>query len=290
MNSKLKRGLGIGCVVLFIGFMILLGGTVYFSKNMGKEYAVVKDLEEKLATDFGTSDTLPEGFNGLPDVQVMERFLGVRDATAEWRLKVETSFAELLGSEGQEEAKGFAHFVRVLKASRDLAPVFSGFWTSRNQALLDQEMGMGQYIYLYCLTYYSMLEIDPSDGARDAQSFLSGMGATGTTENLDDTTTAEEDRRRWARAQVNTLMLPLMQQAAREASTGLSDAERIWADALQMEVARMQDDDSHVPFAGTLPRQVRAHLESYRFHLEQTYSMTVNPVELIFEDTWEGKE
>ncbi len=270
--------------------MILLGGTVYFAKNMGKEYQVVKELEEKLAADLGPSDKLPVGFNGVPDSQVMEKFLGVREATSEWRTNVETSFAELLGPEGQEEATGFAHFLKVVKASRDLAPVFSGFWTSRNHALLDQEMGMGQYIYIYCLTYYSWLEIDPSDGARDAQSFLAGMGATGTTENLDDSVNAEEERRAWARTQVNILMLPLMQQAAREASSGTSEAELFWAEALQTEIAAMQDDEARVPFAGTLPAEIRQRLEAYRSQLEGSYSVTVNPVELIFEDTWEGEE
>jgi len=232
--------------------------------------------------------------NGLPTGSQMDSFLAVRQRTSEWRLNVETSFAELMASEGMDEAKGLKHLLKVFKASRDLAPVFSGFWTARNQSMLDNGVGMAEYIYFYCLTYYSWLGLDPSDGARDAGAFLSGLGATGPmvkqgAENegdlLDDL-----KRREWAWKQVNQLMLPLMQQAARQASVSSDPAVLVWAEELQREIGAMQDDPLRIPFAGNLPQSVGQVLEPYRGLLETTYSVTVNPIELIFEDTWEPEE
>lgn len=294
MNGKIKKGLGIGCAILFIAFMMLLGGTVYFARQMGKDYKVVKELETQLVEAHGLSTRLPDQFNGLPSSEQLESFLAVRERTSEWRLKVETSFHELMADEGLEEVEGFKHFLRVLKASRDLAPVFSGFWTARNQSLLDNGMGMGEYIYLYFLTYNSWLGLDPSDGARDAGAFLSGLGATGPMvkqgAERDDDLLDDVQRRQWAWQQVNRLMLPLMQQAARQSSVSSDPAVLIWAEELQQEIQAMQDDPLRIPFAGVLPEAAGQGFEPYRGRLEGTYSVTVNPIELIFEDTWENEE
>jgi len=289
----MKLGLGIGCGVLIFIFLVLFGGTIYFAKEMGKQYKEVKELEQQLVESHGKSDELPAGYTGLPTVERMEVFVNVRQETAEWRQLVETSFAELLANEGDADTKGFKHFLRLVKASRDLAPVFSGFWTSRNQAMLEGEMGMGEYIYLYHLTYNSWLGKDPSDGARDAGAFLSGLGATGAlepTSDSDDDTFNEMQRRQWAFQQVNRLMLPLMQGAARSASASSHPAVLTWAEQLQQEIREMQDDPERLPFAFGLPLQIDRSFELYRARLEANYSVTVNPVELLFEDTWEGEE
>jgi len=293
LHPKMKLGLGIGCGVLVFIFLVLFGGTIYFAKEMGKQYKEVKELEQQLVESHGKSDELPAGYTGLPTVERMEVFVNVRQETAEWRQLVETSFAELLANEGDADAKGFKHFLRLVKASRDLAPVFSGFWTSRNQAMLEGEMGMGEYIYLYHLTYNSWLGKDPSDGARDAGAFLSGLGATGAlepTSDSDDDTFNEMQRRQWAFQQVNRLMLPLMQGAARSASASSHPAVLTWAEQLQQEIREMQDDPERLPFAFGLPLQIDRSFELYRARLEANYSVTVNPVELLFEDTWEGEE
>jgi len=293
LHPKMKLGLGIGCGVLIFIFLVLFGGTIYFAKEMGKQYKEVKELEQQLVESHGKSDELPAGYTGLPTVERMEVFVNVRQETAEWRQLVETSFAELLANEGDADAKGLKHFLRLVKASRDLAPVFSGFWTSRNQAMLEGEMGMGEYIYLYHLTYNSWLGKDPSDGARDAGAFLSGLGATGAlepTSDSDDDTFNEMQRRQWAFQQVNRLMLPLMQGAARNASASSHPAVLTWAEQLQQEIREMQDDPERLPFAFGLPLQIDRSFELYRARLEANYSVTVNPVELLFEDTWEGEE
>ena len=294
MNPKLKRGCGIGCALLFIVFMLLFGGTVYFSKQMGKEYKVVKELEEQLVEVHGASNQLPDGFTGVPSVERMEVFLAIRESSAEWRTMVETSFVKILAEEGLNEVDGFKHFLRILKASRDLAPVFSSFWTSRNQAMLDGGMGMGEYIYLYCLTYNSWLGYDPSDGARDAGAFLSGLGAAGPrvhpSEGDEEDVLDKMQHREWAWRQVNSLMLPLLQKAAREASAAGDASVLVWAEELQQEIQNLQDDPQRIPFTDNLPLHFGETCEPFRSRLEANYSVTVNPVELMFEDTWEDGE
>jgi hypothetical protein len=289
LHPKFKLGLGIGCGALLVAVLLLFGGAVYFAKQMGREYKAVKELEEQLAEVHGPSDQAPEAFTGLPDQARLEVFLSVREGTAEWRRQVEIDFADLLAREGGQQQEGFRQFIRAFKASRDLAPTFSGFWTSRNQALLDGQMGIAEYIYYYCLIYYGWLEHDPADGALDAGAFLSGMGATGPmpADQAEGELEQDQQRRRlWARSQVNSLMLPLLQQAARQAAASTDPGTLLWAGILQEEVRAVQDDPRRVPFAGSLPAQAGAGLEPFRQRLEQTFSVAVNPIELIFEGTW----
>lgn len=289
LNPKFKLGMGIGCGVLLVAVLMIFGGFVYFAKQMGKDYAQVKDLEEQLVTAGGPADQLPAGFAGLPTAERLEVFLTVREGTAEWRRQVEISFAELLAGQepGQEPDQGFGHFLKMFKASRDLAPVFAGMWTSRNRALLDGGMGMAEYIYLYCLTSYAWLGRDPADGATDAGDLLAGMGATGTMEvTAGDLEAGRRERQRWAWTQVNRLMTPLIRQAAREAA-GAADPEiGAWAGLLQQEAGRLADDPLRLPFADGIPPVLAERLEPFRARLEAAYSATVNPIELIFEDTW----
>ncbi len=287
---KLKRGLAIGCGLLFLSFMLLFGGIVYFANQMGKEYKVVKGLEEQLAELHGPSNRLPAGFTGLPQPGRVQAFLAVREASAEWRQKLESSISELMPPEAESQGSGFRHFLRVMKVSRELAPIFSGFWVSRNQALLDNEMGMGEYIYFYCLGYHAWLGHHPADGALGASSLLSGLGATGPMVSSDDQRPDQEQRRRWAVSQENRLVLPLLKEAAREASTSGDLEQLTWAEQLQAEIRAMGDDTLRVLFADGVPSPLAELLEPYRGRLEAAYSVTVNPVELLFEDTWEDPE
>jgi hypothetical protein len=290
LGSKTKKVLGIGCGAVLVIFMALLGGTVYFTTQMNREYKAVKELEEQLVTAHGPGNQLPAGHTGWPSPERMAVFLAVHQSTAEWRVKLETSFAEVLQREEESGSSNFGRFLQVLKASRDLAPVFSGFWTARNSSLLEQEMGIAEYKYLYCLAFYGDLGKDPSDGARDADSFLAGMGAGGAMQNTDDTGEAEAERRLWMREQINDLMLPLMQQAARAAASSNDPQVLMWAEDLQAEIRLLQDDPLRVPFAGSVPAALAEAMAPYRTRLEASYSVTVNPVELIFEESWAREE
>ena len=249
INRKLKLGCGAGCGVVLLAFLILLGGFIYFTKDMGRQYRAVKELEEQLAVAGGPSDSLPEGYLGLPTAARLEDFAAVRQRTQEWRAKVDTTFVQLLAQDTKEG--GLAETLRVLRATRDLAPVFAGFWTGRNQALLDRDMGMAEYIYLYNLAYFSWLGKDPADGAEDAARFMEGVGG-GDTSPRD----AELERRAWAHEEVQGLMLPLLQQLARRAQEGANPQELMWAEALRAEVRALQDDPERLPFAGGLPAEM----------------------------------
>lgn len=303
LHPKFKLGMGIGCGVLLLAMLLIFGGFVFMAKQMGQQYGAVKELEEQLVTAGGPSTQLPDGYDGWPTAERMEVFLAVREGSAEWRHQVETSFAELLAAngaaEGLAQSHGLGHFLKMFKASRDLAPVFAGFWVSRNQALLDGGMGMAEYIYLYCLTSYAWLGYDPADGATDAGGFLAGMGATGAMmpdPAADGVSAAEEEaarrvqRQHWAWTQTNRLMTPLIQQAAR-AAAGSADPQRAaWGQQLQNEARALQDNPQRLPFAEGVPAALAEQLAPYRTRLAAAYSATVNPIELIFEDTWEGEK
>jgi hypothetical protein len=85
-------------------------------------------------------------------------------------------------------------------------------------------------------------------------------------------------------------MIPLMQQAAREAAASSEPQLQAWARDLQNEVTLLQDDDQRVPFETGLPESAAGMMGPVEERLRQGYSVTVNPVELIFEESWERND
>ena len=163
MDRRLKIGCGVVAGVVAVAVLLVLGGGIWFAKNMGRQYKAVQKSEAALLEATGGFETyaLPPG--GVPSADRIEAFVAVRTESNEWRANLATELAAFLAEQDQDDG-GFWQTVRTLRAGSDLAPVFAGFWTARNEALLAHDMSPAEYVALYDLAYYAYLGYEPADG------------------------------------------------------------------------------------------------------------------------------
>jgi hypothetical protein len=281
--SKWLIGCGIGCGVVII-ILILAGvGGYLFIKNIIDGFEETEAIMDTLTERFGRmSDFCPDP-DGSVRAEQLEIFLAVRDSTAQARESLERAMSILsdMDSRDQSGEESFPHVLTKIKTGIELVPLMAEFIRSRTQALLDEEMGMGEYYYLYVIVYYSWLGKSPADGPPF--------------ELMDEDD--EEDRIVWRRRrhqhseermelilrQLNRQILPMLyNQYEKLTEGGVARAEEQWRITLETEIEAMESDSFRLPWQDGLPEGLEASLKPYRMRLEESYSVLVNPIEISY--------
>jgi len=281
--SKWLIGCGIGCGVVLI-ILILSGvGGYLFIKNIVDGFEETEAIMDTLTERFGRmSDFCPDP-DGSVRAERLEIFLAVRDSTTQARESLERAMSILsdMGPRDQSGEESSPHVFTKIKTGIELVPQMAEFIRSRTQALLDQEMGMGEYYYLYVIVYYSWLGKSPADGPPF--------------ELMDEDD--EEDRIVWRRRrhqhseermdfilrQLNRQILPMMyNQYEKLTEGGVARAEEQWRIRLETEIEAMESDSFRLPWQDGLLEVLEASLKPYRVRLEESYSVLVNPIELSY--------
>jgi hypothetical protein len=136
--------------------------------------------------------------------------------------------------------------------------------TLRNRALLDRQMGLGEYIYIYSLAYYSWLGGSPGDGPeiRAGERIFDG----------EDSTFGSRQVRRRYRRYIRDLLRNQLD------AMGSSGSEE-WRRMLEAEVRDVEENPGHIPWQQGLPPDMESALEPFRSRFESTYHKTTNCLE-----------
>ncbi|MCK9996311.1 MAG: hypothetical protein KAH56_08540 [Candidatus Krumholzibacteria bacterium] len=163
MGRKWKLGLGIGCGLMLLIVVGFLGVGTWYAGQINQEYKEVTDSEKALlaATEGDLGFTPPLG--GIPGPERIEVFLAVREDLDSWRRTMATASSQFADDQERQRAGGLKDLVKLLNTGSDLMPIYAGFWTARNEALLAHEMGPGEYGYIYRLVYQTWLELERPD-------------------------------------------------------------------------------------------------------------------------------
>ncbi len=282
MNEKVKKGCGIGCGVFTILIFVIIGSIAFFVRDMSADYKAVSKVEKELIAAYGGLDSYTPKAGGLPSPDRVQLFVEIRKDQAEWRHNVSTAFEDFLVRKETSSGGGFKHFLKLLRSTTEMAPSLAGFWSSRNAALIDRGMGMGEYSYIYCLAYFSYLGYDPGDGAHDSNLDFGGSSGSGLEVSTSGAMT-EEQRRDAAWSRVHDLMLPMLESIDPEGMVLSDDEARKWLAEVELEVGMMQESLMRYPWRDGAPRALSDVFRPYRKDLEEQYDISVNPVELIFE-------
>ncbi len=157
-GKKWLIGCGVGCgAVILLGILLSVGGSLYMMRPFNRAI----DVQKELVAEYGKREAYIPGPQGITPAR-MEAFLDVRRAVLpmceEFR-KIADSFAAMdeLDKGGEEPSKG-EMFKAVGNLTGDIFGMVGNmgrFTQLRNQALLDQGMGLGEYIWIYVLVYNS---------------------------------------------------------------------------------------------------------------------------------------
>jgi len=264
-------GCGIGC-----GLMLLIAGGLgtggYFmvrrAMDQGEEIEATADA---LQANYGApGDFRPDPFGAI-SADRLETFLAVREAMGPAR---DEAGSVLLTLHNAETGEGDASTIDKFKAGIRLVPAIIEFIKQRSQAQLDQEMGPGEYLYIYSLAYYAFLDKDPADGP--------GFQLTGDDDDDDRgfhfTAEAGDFDRARQGEEVRDYLHSIQIQMARTQADGVSHLPEhdAWRTALAAELALMEAEPYRLLWEEGLPEPLRLSFEPYRDRLDDLYDEMTN--------------
>lgn len=167
-SGKWKWGLGIGCGLAILVFVGAVGVATWYATSINAEYKEVRDSEERLiaATEGQEGYRPPSG--GVPAPERVEVFLAVREDLKPWLMNLVEANEQFMADREKQKTGGVKDFLKLFGTGSDLMPVYAGFWTARNEALLEHGMGPGEFVYIYRLVYQTWLGLEregsPAEG------------------------------------------------------------------------------------------------------------------------------
>ncbi len=269
-THKVLAGCGIGCLLAMIA-LAGLGWMGYRWTKTAVESAegTVRsqvELEERLGS---IRDYTPPLDGAIP-TERLETFLFVRESMATEREALAAAVAEFAPAAGEGGTIGGLH---AAKATMRMAPLVLEFVSARNQALLDADMGLGEYTWIYWLTCHGWLGHPP--GESTLHDILEQQADAGGNVQMDIHGWDAEEMTRELRRNVTAMVRNLHQALKAEPEAGeLSEI-------VAAELAKIDDDPYRVPWQDGLPDALAFGLEPYRGRLEASYSPSTNPFELI---------
>jgi len=271
--QKVLLGCGIGCGAIILLVLVLAAGGFFAISNIVERFEETEAAMDEVKEKYGRISEFSPHPEGTIHPERIEAFLSVRSAMAPEREEMEQNLAMLseVKERGWEESSRGT--LETIQGGLNLIPQIAQFLTSRNEALIESGMGLGEYYYIYVVAYYSWLGKSPADGPAFQ---LNGN-------NRDDADPFEirENRRERILRQLHRQFLPMLENQASELNQleGRQDLAD-WREALLGEISKMEDDPYHLPWITDLPRVIENSLTQFRDRLEASYSVMCNPIEV----------
>ncbi len=285
MGKTVKWILGIcafgGLIIVIVLFTLFwqVKDTIFELRNL-------QDAREELIALHGEVVDFVPPPSGVMAAKRLDAFLAVRDALAENRASLLAELDDFPPEEVTDgEVESFGAVMKVLEGLGELLVPIIRFLHERDRALLDSGMGLGEYLYIYSLAYFSWLEHSPGDGPVY-------VDESGRRERIldgeDSTFGREEVWQRYHEAMLAIIGNQLAEQLREDAASAESMA---WREILRGEYLRLKRDARHVPWRGELPPAIAASLEPYRERLAGSWSAALNCFELspMREEDWRGQ-
>jgi hypothetical protein len=282
--SKWLIGCGIGCGVVIILAIILGVSGFVFVRNIMHGFKETENLMETITERYGKIEEFCPDPEGGIRRERLEAFLSVRRAMAPAAEELERSLNILSYDRREEEFKEepAPGALTKIRTGLRMVPQIAEFYRSRNQALLDTEMGLGEYYFIYIVSYFSWLGKSPADGPpfQIVSDEDEGRGIIYRRRRRETL----EDRLDYMLKRIRRQILPMLQnQYEKLTESYAGGAKESWRKLLAAEIDAMESDRFRLPWQDRLPEALRVSLEPFRARLEGSYNATLNPFEIVLD-------
>ena len=284
MEKSTKKwfiGCGVGCGAVVVILLILLVFGFFFVKNMVYKFEETEELTDSLKDLYGEIEDYTPPSDGRIPYERMEAFLYVRESLAPVRETLDHSISILDSARKPESGEEGRRPPRIFRAFREvfaLIPEIGDFYTHRSQSLLEVKMGLGEYLYIYILSYYSMLGKFPGDGP----GFQLVQGNEEWSFEEWDREDSFEERNAEMSERINRLILSMLKNLLPQLDSPASDpGEDEWRGAFLTEIQALEADVRRIPWQDGLPFVIEASFRPFLTRLENTYSPLTNILELV---------
>jgi len=254
-GKKWLIGCGTGCAVSTLLVIVISVGTGIM---MTRPFSKAVDVQNQLTESYGKREEYIPACEGITSDR-LEAFLKVRatlmlECKGFENIQAKFQFMEDMDNSEEEPSKGeiVKGVGNVMGAVFSIGGKIGNVTLVRNEALLANEMSLGEYNWLFILIYYSWLNHPPNTGFEGEGGELSG-------------------------SERGYLLKMMEYHAVHCENSGHSQLAELWRD----EAARMQRTGDDVPFKETsLPSKLIRVLEPYRHDLESHYCAAMAEFEL----------
>ncbi len=270
-TSKVLTGCGIGCllaIVLVVGF----GWMGYRWARLAADAAEsALQSEAELDERFGAVRDFRPPIDGRIRADRIEVFLKVREEIASTRGELTEAISAFAPSEDDGRVTGG---LQIARAGAVIGPRSLDLVRARNQALLSAGMGLGEYVWIYWLTYDAWLG-NPADASTLHELMAERSASDGSLQIYIGGGMEPEHIARSLRSDI-TAMLQNLDEDLVAAADRNPLRETVAGELTQLDV-----DLARIPWEDGLPEPFAVGLEPYRERLEATYSPATNPFELL---------
>ncbi len=159
--QKQGKGKPWGCLLTVLAAFFILGSSIYFLLEPVRQ---AKGQEQALLDKFGPADQYTPPHDGFLAAQRVEAFIRVRQAIQASCTGYREILDDLLGLEALETDKNMTGNEKMSTGISGLSsligagPQLLKFMRARNGTLLEENMGLGEYLYIYLTAYAEQLE------------------------------------------------------------------------------------------------------------------------------------
>jgi hypothetical protein len=169
-KSGWLKGCGIGCgVAIVLSILLTVSGSIMMMKPIRDAASIRETLDERHG---GVNDFTPWPDGGIP-AERLEAFLRVRRAVQDHCAKMAATDAGIEAmdriddQEKPDTREILGAFGEISKSVLGLPLVMGRLYHARNTALLEVDMSLGEYTYIYVLAYGPMI-VGTERGEEDA--------------------------------------------------------------------------------------------------------------------------
>jgi len=233
-----------GLVVLFVLFIVGM------SVSMRTAFTDAHDDREILEQQFGEVDVFTPAVDGSVAEDRVAAFLAVREALTEIHAEIESvdnemaDFEDLTVGEEPPMRQALPAVFRLTKSMMGLPFVFGEIERARNRALIEAEMGLGEYCYIYVVAYHG--------------------------QEMSDTSQASLFTASAANRRVRADLRGMIDRQLAAARAGGADEELVAV--LAAESDALEADDRRILWQDGLPEQIADSFAADRDRLDASYS------------------
>lgn len=293
---KWKLGLKIGCGVILLFIVLVVSVGYILIKDAIVAFDEIKKSEKQLIEKYGKVETFCPEADGTIKAERMEVFQKVRESLVPIREELEESLTQLLTevSQAENEDSSIWGVLKLIKDGSKVLPKAAKYFSTRNRKLLELGMGLGEYYYIYVMTYYAGLGISPDDGPD-----FSFLGAGNKNSSLyyamQEMMKSKEEKKKEAEEgmywetdapgtvhRVRGIIFAMMQCQLKQVTAGgpaVEDNPESWQSLLAVEVEKMKKKHRRMPWQDGLPKVLEQSIQPYCERLKASYIKLMNPLE-----------
>lgn len=250
------KGTAIGCGVLVL---LAIAGVFIGGSLLMRPFSRAVDTRSELEAEHGSIETFVPTPSGVVPADRMEVFLEVRRKLMPVCAKfdrVETQFHKMEAFDDQEEVSRTEVLKEAFKTTRSalsMGPLIGEFFTMRNGALLEEDMGLGEFTYIWVVSYHDHIV------GGGSQSELFGPSLVN------------------SRVRADLLAMLVNQNSALKNEDPSSEELA----PLEEEIAAMESDPRRLPWQDGLPEVITASVAPFRAELDALWCGSTAPLELL---------